>query len=198
MVREAHGMDLCDEMLRKIDVSRYPNLNLSCGTIESLDYPDGMFDKVVGRLVFHHILDDAELDRSIRECHRVLRPGGRMILSEGVPPHPDLETEYAAIFALKEDRRTFMPEDLRTLLQAGGFEHIRLNTIIDEHMSVRNWLENAGNLERETIEKIYDMHRRGSDLFKREYNLEETEDDILIDVKVVIVIGTKPRVRQPR
>lgn len=190
-VKEVHGFDISKEMMSKIDLSKYPNLRLKEGSISSIDFSDESFDKVTARLILHHILDDRELDKSIKEIHRVLKPGGRIIISEGVPPHEDVKDDYTEIFKLKEERRTFMPKDLVDLLKRNGFKNIRTNIIIDEHMSVRNWLENAGTLSKEVIEKIYDLHKNASPRFKELYNLKEKEGDILIDVKVAIITGEK-------
>jgi ubiquinone/menaquinone biosynthesis C-methylase UbiE len=45
---------------------------------ETLPYPDDTFDLVVGHAVLHHIPD---LDRSLREVLRVLKPGGRFVFA---------------------------------------------------------------------------------------------------------------------
>jgi hypothetical protein len=56
-------------------------------------------------------------------------------------------------------------------------------------MSVRNWLENAGNLSQEDINKIYSLHKNARALFKESYNLRDLGHDIFIDVKVAIITG---------
>ena len=45
---------------------------------ESLPFPDGSFDLVVGHAVLHHLPD---LDRAFSEFRRVLRPGGRIVFA---------------------------------------------------------------------------------------------------------------------
>ena len=40
---------------------------------EALPFPDGSFDTVIGHAVLHHLPDPV---RALRECRRVLRPGG--------------------------------------------------------------------------------------------------------------------------
>jgi ubiquinone/menaquinone biosynthesis C-methylase UbiE len=45
---------------------------------ERIPYPDGTFDLVVGHAVLHHIPD---VERSLREVLRVLKPGGRFVFA---------------------------------------------------------------------------------------------------------------------
>ncbi|WP_336000277.1 class I SAM-dependent methyltransferase [Halorientalis halophila] len=54
------------------------------GDARSLPVPDDSFDGIIGRRFLHHV---PERDRHeiVRECERVLRPGGRLILLEGTP-----------------------------------------------------------------------------------------------------------------
>jgi len=54
------------------------------GDARSLPFDDGVFDAVIGRRFLHHV---PEADRAdiLREAHRVLRPGGRVVLVEGTP-----------------------------------------------------------------------------------------------------------------
>jgi ubiquinone/menaquinone biosynthesis C-methylase UbiE len=48
------------------------------GDAEHLPYDDGSFDLVVGHAVIHHIPD---VELALRECLRVLRPGGRLVIA---------------------------------------------------------------------------------------------------------------------
>jgi ubiquinone/menaquinone biosynthesis C-methylase UbiE len=48
------------------------------GDAEHLPYDDGAFDLVVGHAVIHHIPD---VELALRECLRVLRPGGRLVIA---------------------------------------------------------------------------------------------------------------------
>jgi 2-polyprenyl-3-methyl-5-hydroxy-6-metoxy-1,4-benzoquinol methylase len=54
--------------------------NFSVQTAESLTYPDDSFDVIVGIDILHHI----EIPAAIRECLRVLAPGGRAVFHEPV------------------------------------------------------------------------------------------------------------------
>ncbi len=48
------------------------------GDAEHLPYDDGSFDLVLGHAVIHHIPD---VELALRECLRVLRPGGRLVIA---------------------------------------------------------------------------------------------------------------------
>jgi ubiquinone/menaquinone biosynthesis C-methylase UbiE len=188
-VQEVHGIDFSSEMISQIDTQQFPNIFPKEASASNLPYPDNSFDRVTARLVLHHITDSKEMDDTLQEIKRVLKPDGKFIISEGVPPSAELKPDFEEIFKLKESRITFLPEDLTYLLRKNGFKNIRVNTIIDEHMSVRNWLENAGNLSQEDINKIYSLHKNARALFKESYNLRDLGHDIFIDVKVAIITG---------
>ena len=191
IVKEAHGLDLSKEMLDQIDTSNSDNIKLTQSSIADMEFSD-YFDKIIARMVFHHILTEEERVASIKKCHKALKKGGRMIISEGVPPHECLKDDYEKIFSLKEERVIFLEQDIEDLMKQGGFNKVHTYLIIDKGMSIRNWLVNDGTLTEETIKEIMDLHINSSDIFKKLYDLKRTEDgDMLIDVKVAIVVGEK-------
>jgi arsenite methyltransferase len=52
------------------------------GDARSLPFPDQSFDIVVSHWVIHNLPSEAERDRALEEMHRVLRPGGQLILAD--------------------------------------------------------------------------------------------------------------------
>ena len=55
-----------------------PNVEFRQAVVPPLDFPDRSFDCVISFQVIEHIKRDAEF---VREIHRVLRPGGRFIVT---------------------------------------------------------------------------------------------------------------------
>ena len=51
------------------------------GMSHTLPYPDAYFDRVISSLFFHHLSRDAKL-RTMREMHRVLKPGGEAHIAD--------------------------------------------------------------------------------------------------------------------
>jgi len=191
LVDKVYGVDISEAMMSSINKEKFPFLKLDVCDIKNMHYGDDTFDRVIARLVLHHITDDDELDKAVKECRRVLKKGGKIVVSEGVPPVDEVEQDFTDIFKLKEKRRTLTSRGIKELLEKNGFKNVRVHFAKDRGMSIKNWLDNSGDLSEEIKQKIYDMHKNSSEIFKKAYNLKDTGDDILIDVKVAIMTGEK-------
>ncbi len=189
LVSEVVGLDISPDMLSLNRVNG--NFRAMEGDIRKSGLPSESFDKIVARQVFHHILTVSGV--AVDECYRLLRPGGLMILAEGVPPSKQIKRHYKAVFALKEERVTFMEEDLETLLRKGLFSGVQSLSVWQRQMSIRNWLENSG-LPQDKQDAIFALYPQFEALCKQAYNMRKTEDgDYLIDMKQVVVVGKKRR-----
>jgi len=188
LVAQVVGVDLSHDMLRQAMAGRLTNEVFEEGDARHLHYPDAWFDKVVARMVFHHLMPDPVV--AMRECHRVLKPGGLMILSEGVPPDARVKEWYTRMFALKEERLTFLEADLHELLELGGFALSRSERLVTPQVSIGNWLRSSG-LPTEVQAQIHQMHLDLDSDGKRAYNLTVTADDIRCDFAFVIAVGQK-------
>lgn len=185
-VKEVIGLDISPDMLKH---------NLYCnnkyfirGDIRETLFAENVFDIIIARMVFHHILTGTP--KAMKECYDILKPGGHLIIAEGVPPHNLLKKDYVRIFKLKEKRIVFTAQDLIDLMKKAGFKNIAIVRHITKNFSVKNWLENSG-LAKITQRKIYRMHIGASSFFKEKYNLKITQNDCLIDCHTIIIRGEK-------
>jgi len=62
-----------------------PQCDFHIASGEALPEPDASFDVVVSSLAIHHI-PPASRPTALREMHRVLRPGGRLLIADFRPP----------------------------------------------------------------------------------------------------------------
>lgn len=90
-----------------------PGVEILEGSVERLPLPDGAFDAVVSADVLYHVDDDVA---ALREFHRVLRPGGWIVIN--VPAHRWLFSYHdIAVHA----RRRYELREVRAKLAAAGF-----------------------------------------------------------------------------
>jgi ubiquinone/menaquinone biosynthesis C-methylase UbiE len=180
VVKQVIGLDKSQDMMEHSNW--YGNMYFIRRDIRNPIFAGGVFDKVVCRQVFHHVLRDRQ--KAMNECYWVLKKGGRMVFSEGVPPTKRVEEDYTEIFRLKEKRVTFCEETLFGLMAQAGF------ILWLKKMSVKNWLINSG-LPKSIQDKIFRLHRDAKSYFKEDYNMIETADDCFINMKMVILVGEK-------
>jgi ubiquinone/menaquinone biosynthesis C-methylase UbiE len=83
------GVDAASKMIQVAERKHGKQRNLSFDAVlaEELPYADGAFDRVVSTFFFHHV-DRGLKERSLAEMHRVLRPGGKVVIVDvDVPTH---------------------------------------------------------------------------------------------------------------
>ena len=92
------GMDFCLPMLAQAEKKKaaagdtaYPNVRFEPGDGLSLPLPDKTFDVVT---IAFGLRNMADRHRSLTEMHRVLRPGGRLLVLEFSQPKPPFRALY--------------------------------------------------------------------------------------------------------
>lgn len=87
-----HGIDISDWAIEKARKSAAAQGLTQCSfsvmDAEKLTFPDGQFDLVFGRGILHHL----DVEKSLAEIARVLRPGGRAIFYEPLGGNPVLNS----------------------------------------------------------------------------------------------------------
>jgi len=150
---KAYGLDMTDEMLalardnqRKAGVD---NVEFLEGEIEDIPLPDAVVDVIVSNCVINL---SADKDRVLAEAFRVLKPGGRLAVSDVVVHGqvPDAVRRSVELWigcvagALRDD-------EYRDKLARAGFEDIELEpTRVYRAEDAREFLARAG-LDADTI-----------------------------------------------
>lgn len=125
------GIDLTEEYIEAArvlteKVGLADRVTFDCGNATDLPYDDGAFDLAWALNVTMNIEDRAGL---YAEIHRVLKPGGRVGISE-IGQGPGGEPYYPLTWAADPAYSFLLPPDeMRTLLEASGF---RILEWIDE------------------------------------------------------------------
>ena len=88
------------------------------GDFHDLPFPDGSFDVVWSQEAFLHGVGKQTI---LEECHRVLRPSGRLVISDLVARAHLSEEERARIYARLRLREMWSAEQYVAGLEAAGF-----------------------------------------------------------------------------
>jgi ubiquinone/menaquinone biosynthesis C-methylase UbiE len=106
-VREVVAHDLALGMLHAarsyLDSKEAPAWYVAADA-ESLPFPDASFDIVSCRIAQHHFPD---VFKFVRECARVLRPGGRLVQQDQVAPEEERAARYLDSFERLRDPSHF-------------------------------------------------------------------------------------------
>ncbi|MGE5417859.1 MAG: methyltransferase domain-containing protein [Acidobacteriota bacterium] len=124
------GLDITSEMLKVAESnardSQLSNARFITASIEQLPFADSSFNVVISNCVINHALDKSKV---YREIHRVLKAGGKFVVSDAVckQPLPDEikndPEQWAACFggAITEE------EYLKSISDAGFYKVFILN-----------------------------------------------------------------------
>jgi len=136
------GIDMTEAMISRAKESAekggYNNVEFRLGEIEHLPVANASVDVVISNCVINLSPDKQQV---FREIFRVLRPGGRLAISDVVAtdPLPDWIKQDKALIAGCIGGAEYV-EDLRVMLEEAGFEQITLAPIDNSKEIITEWV----------------------------------------------------------
>ena len=127
---KAYGLDMTDEMLALARANQakagVANVEFLKGEIENIPLPDNSVDVIISNCVINLSSDK---DRVLREAFRVLKPGGRLAVSD-VVVHGDVPREVREHMLLWVGciAGALKDSDYRAKLTEAGFESVDMQT----------------------------------------------------------------------
>jgi len=178
------GLDISREMAKHADNCMD---EIVFSPIEHMPFAENTFDACVCR----QGLQFAELDKAIPEIHRVLRPGGTVVLCHLTAYN---EQDRDLTFRIQELRNParknyLMPNDISDALKRQGFREVRnIDYITDE--SVNKWIDN-GAIAKDRMDAIRELYRLSDEAFRKIHRVRFTDNDIIDAMLLVITKALK-------
>ncbi len=141
------GVDLSPAMLEQARVlareKGLTNASFQEGDVEALEFADATFDLVTSRYSAHHY---PRPQRALEEFHRVLRPGGRVLLVDTISPEdPGLDTFINLVEWLRDHShiRDHRDSEWLAMFRSVGFE-ARLVGEYRLDLDFESWVDRIG------------------------------------------------------
>jgi SAM-dependent methyltransferase len=104
-----------------------PNVRYEIQNACELNYPEAVFDSVVGSSVLHHL----EIDEALHEIYRVLKPGGTIYFTEPNMLNPQIAIQKNVPWVKRKvgdspDETAFFRGPLRRLLEQKGYREVQI------------------------------------------------------------------------
>ncbi|MBN1265714.1 MAG: arsenite methyltransferase [Anaerolineales bacterium] len=135
------GVDMTPEMISRsrqnIEKTNFKNIEIRLGEIEYLPVPDAIIDVIISNCVINLSPDKEQV---FREAFRVLKPGGRMAVSDVVRTAeiPDSLMQDMELYSQCVTGASEIIE-LESMLQRVGFEQIRIMPKDESKTIIRDW-----------------------------------------------------------
>ena len=135
------GVDMTPEMVgkarRNAEKAGFGRVEFRLGEIEHLPVADGIIDVIISNCVINL---SPEKDQVFREAWRVLKPGGRLAISDIVAttPLPEEVTNDPTLYSGCMAGASGVDE-LRVMLERVGFREIRIRPKDESKTFIRDW-----------------------------------------------------------
>jgi SAM-dependent methyltransferase len=131
------GVDVSPAVVREAS-ARYPELDAHVGSVLALPFADGTFDAIVSNSTLDHFRSRSTLRAALVELARVIRPGGRLVVTLDNRMNPIVALRTSFLFGLLHRLHvvpyfvgaTHGPRGLAQGLRESGFDTRELTAVM--------------------------------------------------------------------
>ena len=172
-VHSVYAVDICKEMLDKIDD---PRIKKVIASAESLPFYGNSFDVALSRQCLHYVED---LNKCIMEIHRVLRDNGIFVLGQIIPCEENTKEYWSQLMRIRQPLRIhyFSQNDWIQVCSDNGFRLLFIQNLKTKG-SLDGWVKKYHITESSQIKKYrYKLLSAPLD-YKNKYQIDEVNNNI--------------------
>lgn len=132
-----HGIDISSDCVEAAS-RRYPALHASAADVRNLPFEDNRFDCIFSNSTLDHFRAREDIQVSLQQLLRVLKPGGELIITMDNLQNPMIRLRNALPFPLMEKiglvpyfvGRTVTPGGLKAELEKAGFRSVKTRPVM--------------------------------------------------------------------
>jgi len=140
------GVDMTPDMLSKARANaakgKFTNVEFRLGEIEFLPIPNDTADVIISNCVINLSPDKAQI---FRDAHRILKPGGRLAISDVVATvelPEEMRNDEKLIAGCMGNASLI--EDLEQMITAAGFEQVKIEPKDESRDFIKDWAPGRG------------------------------------------------------
>lgn len=164
------------------------NLRFLQAAAESLPFRAARFDIATCRIAAHHF---ASVPAFLREVHRILRPSGRLVLTDSSSPEEsEPYTWHQETEALRDPThvRNYTPSEWRQLIEDAGFTLEALTTSHRTELVFSDWVRTSGS----PPDVVTELRRRfveSSPAARNAFEIREVDGDFHFSWMLAILLA---------
>ena len=192
-VKEIYGLDPSAGMRQAAEQTygEIANLKFVDGSSETTGFPDNHFDIVTARHTLHH---HPNIAKTMLELHRILKPGGRLIIVDEITPDSIVDDWYHELELTRDPthfRAYYLHEWQRFISDAG------LNWIVGDSktryiLDCESWIKRM-NPRPEQAEAVRHLFKTAPDAAKKTFAIAyENGEAVSFSMPMAVILATKP------
>jgi ubiquinone/menaquinone biosynthesis C-methylase UbiE len=189
---EVIGLNSSREMVLKASQSygHISGLTFVQANAATTDLPNDYFDVITARHTLHHHQD---LDATLKEVLRILRPGGRLVIADEVTPNPSVDDWYDTLQRARDSShvRAYKLLEWQSILSVIGFSWIVGDQQTCYQIEIDSWLSRSGP-KFQDFESVHALFKTADQSTRRTFDIAY-QDSVAQSflMPIALILGTK-------